>query len=540
MQRTAGTTSARTSLAPEFVSADEAAALIPDGATVAITGSGGGILEATAVFEAVARRFGARRQPRALTLIHSLGIGHSTGRGLELWASPELVRRVVGGHWSWSPTMQRLAAEGRIEAYALPAGVISLLLREIGAGRPGLFTRTGLHTFVDPRNGGGRFNGPAEDLVELTTLDGVEHLHYRPFPVDVGIIRGTAVDERGNITCAEEPASLDVRAVALAARASGGRVIAQVRERVTRGTLDPRMVDVPGCLVDAVVLAPGQWQTQESSHNPSYAGIRGEPAAAAPAVDLPLPRRLVAGRAAALAKPHERVNVGFGLSADVVSQLQLDGRFADLELLIEQGTIGGIPLPGELFGVSRDFDARLDSPSQFDLFAAGVIDRSFLGMAEVDRHGSVNVSVIGDQLIGPGGFIDISQHARHVVFCGTFTARGLEVALDGDALRVVREGTVRKFVADVRHVTYAGPFAAEEGRAATYVTERAVFELRPEGLELTEIVRGVDLERDVLAHMDFEPLIVEPVVIDARTYGHLLDASAGRGRGATKGERPWA
>lgn len=515
------------SLSAAFVTRDEAAAMITGGSTVAITGSGGGILEPSAIFEGVRDRFEREGAPSGLTLVHSLGIGHASGRGLELWADPRLVRRVIGGHWSWSPTMQKLATSGEIEAYAWPAGVISLLLREIGAGRPGLITRTGLHTVVDPRHGGGRFTTtPSEDLVRLTRILGRDYLHYLPFAVDVGIIRGTFADDRGNISCAEEPASLDVLAVAQAAKASGGVVVAQVRERVPRGALDPRLVDVPAGLVDAVVVTPGQWQTYESPHNASYAGtLRAARRTVDPPDDVPITRRLVAGRAAREVRRFERTNVGFGMASDVVDVLSRNGRLEEVELLIEQGTIGGVPIAGELFGVSRDFDARLSSTAQFDLFASGVLDRSVLGLAEVGPDGSVNVSAIGDRLIGPGGFIEISQHTRHAVFCGTFTTRGLRLDVDGDAIRIAQEGAVRKFVDPIRQTTYSGSFAVEEGRSATYVTERAVFSLRPGGIELTEVVDGVDIERDILAHMDFTPIIGEPAVVGVYDYG--LTAFAG-------------
>lgn len=513
------------SLTPAFVTAEEAAALIPTGANVAITGSGGGLLEPSAIFPALRQRFESTGGPSDLTLIHSLGIGHSTGKGLELWADPSLVKRVIGGHWAWSPTLQKLAAANEIEAYAWPAGVISLLLREIGARRPGLFTRTGLHTFVDPRHGGGRCNqAAAEELVSLVEVAGEAYLHFPPLTIDIGLIRGTAADARGNLTCVDEPAALDVLAVAQAAKASGGFVIAQVREVVDRGSIDPRHVDVPGCLVDKIVVVPDQWQTYESVHNPAYAGVRAsaqsiEASWKAETTELPLARRLVAGRAAREVRPPERTNIGFGMAADVVDVLSREGLLDGVELLIEQGTIGGIPVGGELFGVSVDFDALFDSPTQFDLFGSGVLDRSYLGMAEVDRHGSVNVSLLQERLIGPGGFIDISQNAAHVVFCGTFRAKGLELAVEGDELRIVNEGTIPKFVSDVQHVTYSAPFAREEGRTATYVTERAVFTSHPDGLELIEVVAGIDIERDILNQMEFEPVVNSPRVVGVTEYG---------------------
>jgi propionate CoA-transferase len=524
-------------------SAEDAAALIPDGATVALTGSGGGILETDALFRAVRERFDAEGSPRGLTLVHALGIGLPSGRGLELWADPGLVSRVIGGHWSWSPTMQRLVADDGIEAYSWPAGVISLLLREIGAGRPGLFTRTGLRTFVDPREGGGRANSRTTvDLVDLVEVGGREHLHFRPFDVDVGLIRGSLADARGNVSCEHEPAQLDASAVARAARRSGGLVVAQVRAQVERGALDPWKVVVPGVIVDTVVLAPEQWQTYGAQDDPGVSGaVRASgrtrrqsgsvptPSANAELGRVDLARELVSARAAREVRAGERVNVGFGMSADVVPVLARTGRLDDIEFLIEQGTIGGVPLNGDLFGASRDFDALFSSPDQFDLFAAGILDRAFLGMAEADSRGNVNVSLLGGRLVGPGGFIEISQHARNVVFCGSFTARGLELSVEDGQLQVRREGIIGKFVPRVQQVTFSGPFAVEEGRTARFVTERCVLELTEYGMELLEVVEGIDLERDVLAQMGFEPVGGAPRVVPLAEYlqpASLMDAAA--------------
>lgn len=530
-------------LSVRVASAEEAAALIPDGSTVALTGSGGGILETDALFRAVRERFDAEGSPRGLTLVHALGIGLPSGRGLELWADPGLVTRVIGGHWSWSPTMQRLVADDRIEAYSWPAGVISLLLREIGAGRPGLFTRTGLRTFVDPREGGGRANSrTTADLVDLVEVGGREHLHFRPFDVDVGLIRGSLADARGNVSCEHEPAQLDASAVARAARRSGGLVVAQVRALVQRGALDPWKVVVPGVSVDTVVLAPEQWQTYGAQDDPEVSGAvraagrtrRKSGSGPAPSVNAEpgradLARELVSARAAREVRAGERVNVGFGMSADVVPVLARTGRLDNIEFLIEQGTIGGVPLNGNLFGASRDFDALFSSPDQFDLFAAGILDRAFLGMAEADSSGNVNVSLLGGRLVGPGGFIEISQHARNVVFCGSFTARGLELNVEDGQLHVRQEGSIRKFVPRVQQVTYSGPFAIEEGRTARFVTERCVLELTEDGMRLLEVVEGIDLERDVLARMGFEPVGGDPRVVPLAEYlqpASLTDAAA--------------
>ncbi|GAA2459657.1 acyl CoA:acetate/3-ketoacid CoA transferase [Actinomadura vinacea] len=501
---------------PLFSSAADAVAGVADGATVAITGSGGGVLEPDSLLAALESRFLGTGAPRGLTLVHALGLGDRDRRGTNAFAHEGMVRRVIGGHWTWSPRMMELAATDRIEAYALPAGAISLLLREIGARRPGLVTRTGLHTFADPRNGGGRANRAArEDLVELLELDGAEHLRYRPFPVDVALVRGSEADPSGNIGCADEAAVLDSLAVAQAAKASGGRVLAQVK-RVTDGPLDPRAVTIPAALVDAVVVCPEQWQTYAGEDDPALSGASADGTVH---VDLDDPVRAAVARRAAMEVPQGAVlNVGFGMSAHVIDVLAAEGRLAGSTIAIEQGLFDGVPVSGDLFGISRGASARVPSTTQFDLFGMGMLDVCCLGLAQADASGSVNVSQFGGRTIGPGGFVDISQNARKAVFCGTFTAKGLEVDVRDGGVRIVSEGRVHKFVDAVEQITYSGPFAAQEGREALFVTERAVFELTPGGVALTEVAPGVDVERDILPHMGFRPLIKDVRPMPAEVF----------------------
>jgi propionate CoA-transferase len=490
---------------PVIVTAAEAVARIPDRATVAVTGSGGGVLEPDALLAALEERFLRQGRPNGLTVLHAFGLGDRDRRGTNVFAHERLTRRVIGGHWTWSPKMMELAARNAIEAYVWPSGAISLLLREIGARRPGLITRTGLHTFVDPRQTGGRANRAApEELVGLVELDGREYLHYRPMRVDVGLIRGTEVDPLGNIGCAEEPAVLDLLAVAQSARASGGTVLAQVK-RSRPEPLPPAAVVVPAALVDAVVVVPGQWQTYASEYDPSLCGTGN---GAVPTGNLADPVRAVIARRAALeVSAGAVVNVGFGVSAEVVDVLAEQGRLAEVTLAIEQGLFNGVPESGTLFGVAHGPTARLASTTQFEMFAMGLLDVCCLGMAQLDATGSVNVSRFGDQIVGPGGFIDISQHARKAVFCGTFTAKGLRAEVGDGTLRIVREGAVRKLVPRVEEITYSGPFALSEQREAVYITERAVFRLTPAGIALVEVAEGVSIERDILPHMGFLPVI---------------------------------
>jgi acyl CoA:acetate/3-ketoacid CoA transferase len=498
----------------KVTTAPEAAALVHDGATVAITGSGGGLVESDAVFEAIERRFIDGQGAARLTLVHSLGLGDRNARGTNRFAHDGMVRRVVGGHWTWSPRMQALARDNRLEAYALPGGVIAHLLREIGAGRPGLVTHVGLGTFVDPRFGGGRMNDAARDeLVELLTLDGKEYLRYKPFPVDVGIIRGTFADTAGNISLEDEPADLDAYAVALAAHNSGGKVIAQVREVVPAGQLGPRTVAIPGALVDAVVAVPLQMQTYRGSFDPSLVGRGGDYQRPAAATD-PL-KRIIARRAAQELRPGATLNFGFGASAQVASMIAESGTSGDYWMTIEQGIHGGHMIDDDLFGMAHHPSVIIDSPSQFDFYSGGGLDIAFLGMAEMDAAGNVNVSRLNGNVNGPGGFIDISQNAKKVVFCGTFDAKGSEVQVSEGQLRVQRHGRIRKLVRQVAHITFSGRQAVRRDQRVLFVTERATFELTPQGVELIEVAPGIDVRRDVLAQMDFEPLVRSVRTYDA-------------------------
>ncbi|MBS3694131.1 acyl CoA:acetate/3-ketoacid CoA transferase [Rhodococcus qingshengii] len=500
--------------------AAEAVNAISRGATVALTGSGGGILEPDLLLAAIEDRFLATGEPMDLTVVHALGIGDRKSKGTNHLAHEGLVKRVIGGHWTWSSTMVELVRTDRVEAYAWPAGAISQLLREIGARRPGLITQTGLGTFVDPRHSGGKFNNAAtEDLVEVITLDGREYLRYKPFTVDVAIVRGDTIDPLGNISCAHEAAQLDALAVAQSAKANGGLVIAQVKN-VSEQPLDPRLIHIPGVLVDHVVINPAQWQTYAGEFDPELSGDSRSGAAVVPADDDPV-RMLIARRAADEVRDGDVLNVGFGVAALVVSALAEQSRLDRVTLAIEQGLIGGTPVSGDLFGASRGPRVVHSSTTQFDLFAGGLLDVCALGMAQVDETGAVNVSKIAGGIVGPGGFIDISQNSPRAVFCGTFTARGLDVAVVDGELVIRSEGSVPKFVAAVDQVTYSAELALAQGRSAVYVTERAVFELTAAGLALIEVAPGIEIERDILPHMGFTPIIDNPKVMNPSLFAAL-------------------
>lgn len=505
----------------QTVSAEAAISRIRDGACLVTTGSGGGILEPDALLAALEHRFLETGHPRGLTFVHALGLGDRDRRGTNALAHAGMVKRVVGGHWTWSPRMMALADTDQIEAYSMPAGVITHLLRESGAGRPGLVTRTGLRTFADPRQRGCRANAAATDeVVELTTVEGREYLRYRPFRVDVALVRGTVADPLGNIGADQEPALLDALECAQAARGSGGITIAQVK-RVIDTPLDPRRVSIPGVLVDFVIEAPEQRISYLPSDEDFFAPLDVS-LPVTEAVENDPVRTVVARRAALEVRNGDTVNLGFGMSSGVADVLRAQGRLGDgVRLAIEQGLYDGHPATGDLFGMSRGPSARVSSATQFDLFSSGILDRTFLGMAQVDALGNVNVSRIAGRIIGPGGFVDISQYAREAVFCGSFVAKGTPARVEDGRLVLDDPAGLPKFVQAVEEITFSGELALSEGRCAKFVTERCVLELTPSGLELTEVAPGVDIDRDLLPFMGFEPLIRSPRQMPDEVFASL-------------------
>ena len=495
----------------KVMSAAAAAALIEDGATVGLVGGGGGLCEATTLHQAVERRFLDTGAPRGLTCVHALGIGDRDRRGMNRFAHEGLVRRVIGGHWVWSPRMQELARSEKIEAYVLPGGVVMQLLREIAAGRPGLFTHVGLGTFADPRHEGGRLNASARDeLVELVEIDGRELLRYRPFPIDVALLKGSCADSEGNVSLDREPANVDLYAMAAAAHNSGGTVIVQVQELVPDGSLPARAVRIPGVLVDAVVVDPEQRQSYAIDYDPSLSGERRRAVAPPPPSPSPSPfdvRQVVARRARLELQPGDTVNYGFGIPDAVAALVAARGETGLYYQTIEHGTYGGDLLTGMLFGYARNPTAMIDAPSQFDFYSGGGLDIAFLGFGEVDAAGNVNASKLGGLTVGPGGFVDIADNARTVVFCGTFEAKGADVRPGNGRLAVHRHGAIAKFVREVAQVTFSGTQATARGQTVRFVTERAVFTLTAGGLRLDEVAPGADLQADILARMAFRPLL---------------------------------
>jgi len=503
----------------KIVSAADAVALVKPGDTLTTSGFVG-IGVPDALLEALARRYATEGDPAGLTLLFAAGQGDGAEGGLNRLAPPGLLRRVIGGHWGLIPKLGALAVSGQIEAWNLPQGCLSQLFREIAAGKPGLLSRVGLETFVDPRLGGGRINDISrEDLVELVEIAGEEMLFYRAPRLDVAFLRGTTADEAGNITMEREALVVDSLAQAMAVRNCGGAVIVQV-ERVARaGTLPAREVVIPGILVDAVVVAEPELhrQTYRTAFSQAFTNRIRTPEGEIP--PLPLDARKIIARRAAFELPvNGVVNLGIGMPEGVAAVAAEEGLIEHVTLTAEPGVIGGQPASGLDFGAAVNTDAVIPQNAQFDFYDGGGLDMACLGLAQADARGNVNVSRFGPRLAGAGGFINISQNARALVFAGTFTASGLDIATGDGALSIRSEGRVRKFRTAVEQITFSGARAARLGRPVLYVTERCVFELGTGGLHLVEIAPGVDLERDILRLMDVPPQIGALAQMDARLF----------------------
>ena len=491
----------------KVVTFEEAVSLIENGDTLMIGGSGGGHAVPEKLIVALKERYLASNSPRGVILVHPVGLGDMDSQGVGHLAYPDLLKRIVTGALVNTPAIQKMAQDDTIEAYTLPQGSLSQLTREMAAGRPGLISHVGLHTFVDPRLGGGRQSASAtEDLIEVVELGGREWLFYKPFKVDVTFLRGTTADEDGNISMEREAVFGEMLSMAQATHNAGGVVIVQVARLAQSGSLPPKDIKIPGMLVDLVVVDPDQMQSYTTQYNPAFSGELRVPLNEIP----PLPfdsRKIIARRAAMELFPQAICNLGAGVSTGIANVAAEEGFLDQIVLTNEQGLIGGAPASGVDAGAAMNYNAIVDQPYQFDFYDGGGLDLAFLSFAQVDGAGSVNVSRFGDKVIGVGGFQNIAQNAKKVIFSGTFTAGSLKMAWPDGKTQILSEGRFSKFIAELQQVSYSGPYAAELGQKALYITERAVFERGPNGLVLIEIAPGIDLQKDILAHMDFQPQI---------------------------------
>jgi len=503
----------------KVVSLDSAIATIDDEDTVCISGFVG-IGTPETLLRGIEERFVTRQAPKNLSLLFAAAPGDGKEKGLNRIAKPGLIKRAIGGHWSLVPKLGAMAIANEIEAYNLPLGCISQLYRDIAAGKPGMFSRVGLHTFVDPRQTGGAINDiTKEPLVEVKELLGEEWLFYHSIPVDVALIRGTTADPSGNITMEREALTLDMLPIAMAAKNSGGLVIAQVERIAAAGSLNPREVIVPGNLVDCVVVAePDEhWQTYQTPYEHGFSG--GMKSIVDHVAPMELNERKIIARRAAMELPvNGVVNLGIGMPEGIAAVANEEDIIDHITLSTEAGILGGVPQSGLDFGAAVNADAVIQTNQQFDFYDGGGLDLCCLGMAEVDQAGNVNVSMFKKRFAGAGGFINISQNARKVVFVGTFTAGGLKVKAEGGQLEIMQEGKARKFEEAVEQITFNGRFAADQDKEVLYITERCVFKLTGDGLELIEIAPGIDIEKDILAQMNFEPIMLDVKEMDARIF----------------------
>jgi acyl CoA:acetate/3-ketoacid CoA transferase len=521
----------------KLITAAEAAALIGDGITLSVSSSSG-LGCPDAVLAAIGARFEAEGHPCGLTTLHPIAAGDMWGiKGIDHLAKPGLLKKTLAGSYPSGPSsaepplIWQMIANNSVAAYNVPSGIMFDMHREAAAKRPGVLTKVGLDTFVDPRHQGCAMNEAAcEPIVRVEKFDGEEWLYFPAVTPQVAIIRATSADERGNLTYEHEGAYLGGLDQALAARNNGGIVIAQVKRVVENGTLKPHDVRVPGVLVDHIVVDPDQLQTTQTPYDPAISGEIFRPLSTfrTPALDV---QKAIARRVAMELREGWAVNIGFGISANVPRILLEEGQHGKVTWVIEQGAVGGVPLLDFKFGCSSNAEAIVPSPYQFTYFQAGGFDASLLSFLQIDRHGSVNVSKLAVRphvTAGCGGFVDITARAKRIVFSGFFNA-GAKLSLADDGVRIDKEGKVRKIVDEVDHISFSGRRAVEQGQEITYVTERCVMKLTPQGLLVTEIAPGIDLERDVLAqagtHLAVSPQLkaMPAALYQDRPIGLTLD-----------------
>lgn len=497
-----------------FVTPQQAVSEIRDGMTLCCVGMTL-VGAAETILKELERSFQETGSPCDLTYVHSAGQSDRK-LGNNHLAHPGLVRRVIGSHWGLAPRWMELIDSEQVEAYCLPQGQIAHLYRAMAAGKSGEISKIGIGTFVDPRVEGGKLNERTKKLPDISSiveLNGEEYIYYHEIPLDVVIIRGTLCDEMGNLTTDEEAMKLELLPAVLAAKRYGGKVIAQVKHMVETGTIHPKRVDVPGNFIDAIVVCSNpeadHRQTSSWAFDPAFCGDIRTPMSTVE----PLPggiRKFIGRRGAMEMAPGCVINLGTGIPNDVIGGIVAEEDLGEEVLVtVESGIYGGVQAGGIDFGIGKNLYAMISHDSQMDYYNGAGVDITYMGAGEMDAFGNVNATKMGPRCTGAGGFIDITANAKHVVFLSTFTASGLEAEFSEDGVRIVREGRIKKLVRQVMQISYHGKTALERGQKMHFVTERAVFELRPEGPVLVEIAKGIDLKRDILDQMEFVPKIAE-------------------------------
>jgi propionate CoA-transferase len=513
----------------KLITAQEAASLIKDDDMVATVGF---LLTGAPeeVLMAIENRYIKEKKPNNIGIFWASGIGDGQRvRGINHLCHEGLINRAIGGHYGLIPRLVEMVNNNVIEAYNYPQGVLNDLFRAIAAGKPGIVTKVGIGTFVDPDNQGGCLNEKSVNpLVEKIHLNGEDYLFYKSQSIDVAIVRGTEADENGNISFRKEALILEGLSVAMAARNSGGIVIVQVEKRVKNGTIHPKDVIIPGAMVDYVVEVAdlkNHMQTAGTQFREDYitnTQIISKMNQTNGTLDV---RKVIARRAAQQLEQKDVIlNFGIGIPEKIAEVLKEQGIQNQFISTVEPGIFGGTAQGGLDFGSSINPEAVIDHPYQFDFYDGGGIDATFLGMAQCDASGSLNVSKFGPKIAGCGGFIDISQNAKKCIFCGTFTAEGLKVEISNKRLKIINEGKSKKFVNKLEHITFNGLYESKKQKPILIITERAVFKVLEQGLTLTEIAPGIDLEKDILNQMEFKPIIdVNLKVMDSQIFDENND-----------------
>ena len=506
-------------MANKIISAEAAIAIVDDDDVLATTGYGGnGVPEH--LIASLEQRFLETGGPKNLTLVHSTGQGNTEGKGLDRFAHEGFLKRLIGGYYGLSPKLADMAVAGQFEAYNFPEGCILQLYRDIGAGKPGTFSKVGLGTYVDPRIDGGRMNDIThQELIDVVILNNEEWLFFHSFPINVAFIRGTTADTNGNISIERESLVLEDLALAMAAKNSGGYVVCQVERIAEAGSLLSRQIRVPGMLVDCIVVSRPEdhMQTYGTTYNPAFSGELRVPPQSVEPMKL-TERKVIARRCAIELRANSVINLGIGMPEGIGSVCNEERIYRYITLTADPGIVGGIPMSGLDYGAAVNAEALLDHVSAFDFIDGGGLDIAFLGMAQADRHGNVNSSKFGKRITGCGGFINISQNSRKVVFIGTFRAGGLRIGIEDGQIQILQEGKTTKFVNAVEQITFCGDVAIKKGQPALFVTERCVFGLNESGITLLEVAPGIDIEKDILTKMDFEPMVNNPKSMDPRIF----------------------